>query len=96
MKIYRKKEPIIIWKYTGDISIINEINKIIEDKKDKIDGIYDCYIKDNIIFIVKNLNEFNSISYVRIGQYIMFNLDLDKVLSIVTEDIIDNEYIQLF
>jgi hypothetical protein len=105
MKKYREKEEVLIFKWTGDESVIEKINKEIcsklnEERGEQIFSIakgfeYDTD-KEKTIFISEKWNKSSFDTLVRLNDYIVYNKqNRDAVLSCCNEDWINKNYVEI-
>lgn len=76
MKKYRSKNEILVWKWTGDKSIVAEINE--EMKKYNNDHVeYGVSLSDDkqYLSLYRKHGYSTGTDYVYKGQYVIFNID---------------------
>ena len=94
---YRRKTKVYVWKWEGDTSIVDEINKVIEDRREYHDpslGDYKAVINDNGVLCLGHEMpggmSFNS--FLSIGDYVVYDEDEDERLRERSERELNNMY----
>jgi hypothetical protein len=77
MKEYRRKEVVLAWKWTGDKSIIDNINKTLESYNGKFK--VGVSTDENILYASHKRDDescsLTSTDFVRLGEYIVFDVN---------------------
>lgn len=98
MKEYRRKEVVLAWKWTGDKSIIDNINDTLKSYNDRFKvGVSS---DENILYASsKSEDEMDTITctdFVRIGEYIVFDVNNeDRPLGQYSEEWLNKTYEEL-
>jgi hypothetical protein len=98
MKKFRRKEVVLAWKWTGDKSIIDNINETLKSYEGKFKaGVCD---DENIIYASHTRGEgmdiLISTDYVRKGEYIVFDVNNeDRPFGQYSEEWLNKTYEEL-
>ena len=94
MEKYRKKQEILVYKWTGDISIIDEVNTMLQNTE--YNGLKLELSNKDILCISFESYPFTVKDFVSIGEYIVFDTDNDiRPLSNYSESFFHENFIEL-
>ena len=101
MKKYRRKEVVLAWKWMGDKSIIDNINKTLESYNGRFK--VGVSTDENILYAsdtreddIINSSILITTDYVRIGEYIVFDVNNeDRPLGQYSEEWLNKTYEEL-
>jgi hypothetical protein len=97
MEKYRYKNDILVFKWVGDKSLILEIEEVIKPYTSLKVGIS---TDENILYVSDSYKEYDNIftstDYVRIGEFVVFDLNnKEKQLCCCNEEWLNKKYIKL-
>ena len=96
MKKYRQIQNVLVWKWDGNNSIVDEMNKdLIPFNKDICEK-FEAFVDGNILILSHKINSTSSNAFVQIGEYAV--LDLSKEItpfSCYNEKWLNKEYIEI-
>jgi peroxiredoxin len=93
MEKYRKKQEILVYKWTGDISIIDEINTML--KTTEYDGLKVELSNKDILCISYESYPFTTKDFASIGEYIVFDTDDIRPLSTYNEERFNENFVEI-
>jgi hypothetical protein len=98
MKKYRRKETVLVWQWTGDKSIVDEINESMDSYNVKIHP--DCNLKagidNDVVYLSHKRGTHTSSSFVYLNDYIVFDPnDEDLPLACYNESWLNKNYVEL-
>jgi len=98
MKRYRRLEDILVFHWTGDFSIIDEINNAVKsfnkEHQDTLNASKDVDNDDKILIITHN-GEYGTMSEsVKMNDYIIFDVnEIETSLGAYSEDYLNDHFI---
>jgi formylmethanofuran dehydrogenase subunit A len=101
MKKYRKKNEILVWQWTGDKSIIAEMNEALKSFNDKYQGeklsaSMTTSNPDDVLGLSHQRGSLTSNEFVDIGEYIIFDInDNERPLGCYNEKWLNNKFVPL-
>lgn len=96
MKKYRRKEEVIVWIWTGDLSIIDELNEVIKSHKGY--GTLSVSLTDDkkILCLSHTRGDGTGTQYIRFDEYIIYDsTDEDMPLTATNDNLIKENYIEI-
>jgi len=97
MKVYRKKEDVLVWKWEGDYALITEIMEALKEHDNLKVGITD---DPKILYASTTENagydEFTSTDFIRVGEYVVFDINNEiRPIACYTEKWLNETYIKM-
>jgi hypothetical protein len=96
MKKYRRKEEVVVWIWTGDKSVIDEINEVIKSYEGY--GTLSVGVTDDgkILCLSHTRGGGTGTQYIRFGEYVIYDAGCeDMPLNATNADLIKKNYIAL-
>lgn len=97
MKKYRSKNEVLVWKWTGDKSIVSEINEVLEQyKTDHVE--FSIVLSDDGQYLTLFTKHGYSVGheFVFLGHYVIFNLDdNERPLGCYTGEWLNKHFVEL-
>lgn len=96
MKKYRRKEEVLVWQWTGDKSIIDELNEVVKSHKG-YGTLSVCLTDDKKILCLSHTRGGGTgTQYIRFGEYIIYDTNNeDMPLDTINADFITENYTEL-
>ena len=97
MKKYRKKQEVVVWIWTGDKSIIDEINNVIKSYEGFGTLEVSIALNDEKILCLSHTRGFGTgTQYIRFGEYVIYDSsNEDMPLSTTNDKLLDENYVEL-
>lgn len=97
MKKYRSKNEVLVWKWTGDKSIVSEINEVLEQyKTDHVE--FSVSLSEDEQYVTISTKHGYSIhnEFVYNGQYIILNIDdVERPFACYTGEWLNKHFVEL-
>ena len=93
---YRKRKEVLVYHWTGNISIINEINNMLQKTEYKDILKVELTTTKDILCISFKMEPFTTNDFVKVGEYIVFDTDNEiRPLSNYNEERFHENFIEL-
>jgi len=97
MKKYRNKNEVLVFQWTGDVSIIDNINDVLKSYNEKGDCILKVGLNENnVLYAQCKENDMTSNEFMRLNEYVVFDVN-DKIYPLrgYSEENLNKKYIEL-
>lgn len=95
MKKYRKIQEVLVWKWTGDNSLIDEMNKDLTSFN-KDDEKFEAILDGETLILSHKTDGLSSNMFVQIGEYVVLDLAEDVIpFTCYDEKWLNKKYIEL-
>lgn len=97
MKEYRKKEKVFAFKWDGNKSDVDEMNKIAESNNYSDDYIKMGFTENDTLYITHHYSDGGaSHDFVRIGEYVVFDIsNFRRRVANYSESFFNEKYVEL-
>ena len=96
MKKYRKIQEVMVWKWEGDNSLIDEMNKDLIPFNEDICEKFEVFADGDILILSHKINNSTSNCFVQIGEYVVLDLAKEVVpFNCYDEKWLNKEYIEI-
>ena len=75
MKKYRKIHEVLVWQWTGDTSIVDEINEVLKPYNGQDNGVLKVELQEECLLTTWSLGGGTTREVVRLNEYVVFDLN---------------------